>query len=51
MRGDKGLLKLCVLLVLICAGVSNGAYTVFAWNNLGMHCMDANFSVFCILPP
>ncbi|MCX7006301.1 MAG: hypothetical protein NTY53_03475, partial [Kiritimatiellaeota bacterium] len=25
--------------------------TVLAWNNLGMHCMDADFSVFCILPP
>ena len=25
--------------------------TVLAWNNLGMHCMDSDFSVFCILPP
>ena len=24
---------------------------VFAWNNLGMHCMDDDFSVFAILPP
>ena len=26
-------------------------YTVVGWNNLGMHCMDADFSVFSILPP
>jgi len=25
--------------------------TVLGWNNLGMHCMDNDFSVFCILPP
>jgi hypothetical protein len=28
-----------------------GTYTVVAWNNLGMHCMDADYSVFSILPP
>ena len=26
-------------------------YTVFGWNNLGMHCMDSDYSVFCVLPP
>jgi hypothetical protein len=26
-------------------------WTVVAWNNLGMHCMDADFGVFAILPP
>ena len=26
-------------------------WAVVGWNNLGMHCMDADFSVFCILPP
>lgn len=26
-------------------------YKVVGWNNLGMHCMDADFSVFSILPP
>ena len=26
-------------------------WKVIAWNNLGMHCMDADFSVFAILPP
>ena len=28
-----------------------GASQVLAWNNLGMHCMDDDFSVFAILPP
>jgi hypothetical protein len=25
--------------------------TLVAWNNLGMHCMDSDYSVFSILPP
>ena len=30
----------------------NGEYTLLAWNDLGMHCMDGHdFSVFSILPP
>ncbi len=28
-----------------------GDYVVIAWNDLGMHCMDKDFSVFSILPP
>ena len=28
-----------------------GGYTLLAWNDLGMHCMDGDFSVFSILPP
>ena len=31
---------------------SNGNYTLVAWNDLGMHCMDGkDYSVFSILPP
>ncbi len=26
-------------------------YTLIAWNDLGMHCMDDDYSVFSILPP
>ncbi|HEX5102749.1 MAG TPA: Ig-like domain-containing protein [Pirellulaceae bacterium] len=26
-------------------------YRIVAWNDLGMHCMDATFDVFAILPP
>ncbi len=29
----------------------NGQYTLIGWNNLGMHCMDDDYSVFSILPP
>lgn len=29
-----------------------GSYTLLAWNDLGMHCMDGlDFSIFAILPP
>lgn len=30
---------------------SLGDYVVLGWNDLGMHCMNKNYSVFCILPP
>jgi len=31
---------------------NTGAYTLLAWNDLGMHCMDGNdYSIFSILPP
>ncbi|MFI5179880.1 MAG: Ig-like domain-containing protein [Thermoanaerobaculia bacterium] len=34
------------------AGAAGGTgWTVVGWNNLGMHCMDADFGVFAILPP
>src|ERR1035437_4777035 len=25
--------------------------TILGWNNLGMHCMDSDYSVFTVLPP
>jgi len=28
-----------------------GGWRIVGWNNLGMHCMDADFSVFSVLPP
>lgn len=32
--------------------VTSGSYSLIAWNDLGMHCMDGkDFSVFSILPP
>lgn len=39
--------------VSIISGTTSGAgYTLLAWNDLGMHCMDGlDFSVFAILPP
>ena len=53
--------KYSILLVVLAAGlvlswIPGGAagptgWTVVAWNNLGMHCLDADFSAFAILPP
>ncbi len=31
--------------------VSESGFRLLAWNDLGMHCMDADYSVFSILPP
>lgn len=33
------------------AHAGNGQATLIGWNNLGMHCMDDDYSVFSILPP
>ncbi len=33
------------------AAAATTTYKVIAWNDLGMHCMDADYSVFSILPP
>ena len=33
------------------AEAGNGQWTLLGWNNLGMHCMDDDYSVFTILPP
>ncbi|MCX6879031.1 MAG: PKD domain-containing protein [Verrucomicrobia bacterium] len=38
--------------LLAMASVANAANNqILAWNNLGMHCMDSDYSVFSILPP
>lgn len=31
--------------------VATPQYQVFAWNDLGMHCYDSDFSLFSLLPP
>ncbi|GLI39379.1 cytochrome C [Geobacter hydrogenophilus] len=47
-----------LLLAMVCAGCGgDGAgdppapYSLIAWNDLGMHCIDNDYSVFAILPP
>ena len=44
-----------VALVLVAATpiafAQDSGYTLVGWNDLGMHCMDADYSVFSILPP
>ena len=57
----KALPALLLLSLLSCGGGSGGGssngwsgnenYAVYAWNDLGMHCMDHDYSVFAILPP
>ncbi len=41
-----GVLGVCLFLK-----AANGGWTLVGWNNLGMHCMDSDYTVFSILPP
>ncbi|HEY6940811.1 Ig-like domain-containing protein [Dokdonella sp.] len=45
------LLGMLVLAAAPPAHGANGGWTVTGWNNLGMHCMDSDYSVMSILPP
>ncbi|MEO8615649.1 MAG: Ig-like domain-containing protein [Luteolibacter sp.] len=40
-----------ILAVLLALTVTASAQKLVGWNNLGMHCMDDDYSVFSILPP
>jgi len=35
----------------ICIRMQSPHYVLIGWNDLGMHCMDDSYAVFCILPP
>ncbi len=37
--------------VTVTTAVVGTSHTLLAWNDLGMHCMDGDYSVFSILPP
>ena len=52
-RRERRLLGIAVALVVVATGALSGAppWRIVGWNNLGMHCMDADYSVFSILPP
>lgn len=45
------LLAAAALLTAVSAMAANGGWTVVGWNNLGMHCIDSEYSIFSILPP
>ena len=52
------LLVYSVIILSACAGTGDsrpntlsGDFAVIAWNDLGMHCIDGDYSVFSILPP
>lgn len=40
-----------IVLSVSLSAVAATNFTVVGWNNLGMHCMDSDYSVFSILPP
>ena len=42
---------ICSAVISFAAPAGAASYTVVGWNNLGMHCMDADFSVLSLLPP
>lgn len=44
-----GVISFVLLFALHTQAQSN--WTVIGWNNLGMHCMDSDYTVFSILPP
>ncbi len=44
-------LKLALLAVMVPACAGAGPAAILSWNNLGMHCMDSDYSVFSVLPP
>ena len=46
-----GLLMLLLLTVLSMSAPAADKWTLTGWNDLGMHCMDEDYSVFSILPP
>ncbi len=50
-RWPAGALLAAAILTGAPALAASGGWTVVGWNNLGMHCMDAGYSVFAILPP
>ncbi len=45
------LIALLIVAAAPLAMAQGSGYTLIGWNDLGMHCMDADYSVFSILPP
>jgi hypothetical protein len=44
-------LSLASLLCGLALSTNAATSTILGWNNLGMHCMDSDYSVFTVLPP
>jgi hypothetical protein len=51
MKKLLSILSLPILAMTTPAPAGNGQPTLIGWNNLGMHCMDDDYSVLTILPP
>ena len=39
------------MIALACSSAAAANWTLVGWNNLGMHCMDGDYSVLALLPP
>jgi hypothetical protein len=52
MRSSMGLFAVLAFAAAASSPViaADGGWTVTGWNNLGMHCMDSDYSVMSILP-
>ena len=51
MKNLPGLFLGVLLSMLSLSAPAATNYTLVGWNNLGMHCMDSDYSVFSVLPP
>ena len=51
LRAGIGIMVILTVGLRCHVAAGGGQWTVVAWNNLGMHCMDDDYSVFSILPP
>src|SRR5579864_3628160 len=40
-----------IMLAVACCYAAGASYAIIGWNDLGMHCMDGDYSVYAILPP
>jgi len=46
-----GLLAVVACVAVTPSSANAARYTLVGWNNLGMHCMDGDYSLFSLLPP
>ena len=51
MRRMRWLASVLVTLTLHSGPAAAAGWTLVGWNNLGVHCMDADYAVFSLLPP
>src|SRR5512133_543095 len=51
MRTRNAALLISSLAPLLPLSLAGASAALLGWNNLGMHCMDSDYSVFSVLPP
>ena len=47
----RSIIRVCVCVCLLQASAFAQSYIIIAWNDLGMHCANKDFSTFVVLPP